>query len=230
MQPSIFVDAFLCLRHVVEVAHHDVTTAEADLAFAFLIAASDVVDFDLDARNRSAARTSLEVVALAHVLRAGVFRHAVHFQNVDADHTEVIERVLHDRRRTGEANARLIKTEGRVRLLLHECRREASEERFTYGGADLRRRVRLSALVLHETSDTFLETSHPLGFRLHRFHHLFPHAGHGEEHSRLGLDERILERPLEGIRTSEVHSGGLLEIDDAEERRVDIDNLSRDVG
>merc|ERR1719329_1481164 len=146
VQPRVFVDAFLGLRQVVEVTHHDVTATEANLTFAILVAPLDLVELDLDARNRHAARTGFEVIRLAHILRTSVFGHTVNFENVDADRAEVVERVLHDRRSAREAYSRLIETDSGVSLL-HELHREAAHELVADGGSDLRRRVHARALT-----------------------------------------------------------------------------------
>mmetsp|Transcript_8476 Transcript_8476/g.31528 ORF Transcript_8476/g.31528 Transcript_8476/m.31528 type:complete len:346 (+) Transcript_8476:256-1293(+) len=156
VQPTFGVNAFLGLFQVVQVSHHDVTATKANLALALLVAASDVVELQLDARNGNTARTRLEVVRLAHVLRTSVLGHTIHFKNVDTDRTEVVERVLHDRRSAREAYARLIQTNRGVRLLLHETHGKVTEERFARGGANLSSRVHASAFTLHKARDRLL--------------------------------------------------------------------------
>mmetsp|Transcript_6786 Transcript_6786/g.27704 ORF Transcript_6786/g.27704 Transcript_6786/m.27704 type:complete len:325 (-) Transcript_6786:1169-2143(-) len=108
VQPPVRVDRLRGLLRVVHVAHHDVAAAEAHLAFAGPVAARVVVDLDLHAGQRRAARARLEVRGLAARLRAGVLGHAVHLHDVDRERAEVVQRVQRDGRRAGEEHAALL--------------------------------------------------------------------------------------------------------------------------
>eukprot|EP00982_Pelagococcus_subviridis_P007487 30629-Pelagococcus_subviridis.AAC.3 len=142
---------------------------------------------------------------------------------------EVVERVLGDGRGAGEAEARFLEADRGFGLGGHELPREEREERRGALGVHLRRRVRLAERSFAPRGDLLLEAFDLAALRLNRLRELLPHARHGEEHRRLRLHERPLQRPLHRVRRGEVNLGREPVIGEVRHRRVNVHDLRGDV-